>query len=93
MILEIVIATLLLAFSSFLYLYVIQPKKRFDSIARQFEEKGFSVYKVPFDYLSPAVFNHYINDYEQYGDALKMYKEEYSSHDVAISNVIATPMI
>ena len=93
MVLEIIITAIFLGLCSSVYFLIIQPKKRFDSIGKQFEEKGFTVYKVPFTYLAPAVFNHYINDYEEHGDALKMYKEEYSRHDIAISNVITTPMI
>ena len=86
--------TILLA-AAFAYQCLIRPKAKLSNIARQFEAKGYKVFKIPYKCMAAPVFDHYNegkNTDDPDGSMIWM-KREYPKYDVVVSNVLTDPLV
>ena len=69
-----------------LYKCIVQPKRRHQAYVKAFQDRGLRVLDIPFAPFRAPTLEKLKKD-EQEGDAFRLYKKEYSQHDVVVSNI------
>ena len=68
------------------YKCIVQPHRRHQAYVKAFRDRGYRVLEFPFKALGAPALEKLKKD-EKEGDAFRVYKKEYSQHDVVISNI------
>ena len=83
--------TLLLVLSVWIaYSLYLLPRRKMEKYRKMFEAKGYSVYMFPFKFMGVPELETLMQKGPQHPDSMKIVKEQYSKHDVIISNFIGT---
>lgn len=82
---------ILLVLTASIYFYKsFRSKQKFAQHARSL---GYRVFEHPYCWFGSAMYNGFKTQYEKYGDSNYLYKHEFSSYDLIVSNLIFQTMI
>ena len=70
----------------------VRPKRALKTYTKQLRELGYKVYETPYNPFKSHLID-IINKGIKQGDALKVYKEDYSEYDVIVANMLLDPKI
>lgn len=92
MLLKIILTIIIIIIVSFVYIFLIEPRKRINSYQKAFEKRGYRVFCFPYKPFTYPIIQTIYKDSLQ-GDAFYSYKNIFCNYDVLIGNQLHLPSI